>query len=59
MRYYLALEAYLGTLEAPVAERLEKRLRAVHAALERYSRQLHELELAEYLEIKRSDASVK
>ena len=57
MRYYLALEAYLGTLGAPVAERLEQRLRAFHAGMERYPRQLHELELAEYLEIKRRDAS--
>jgi hypothetical protein len=57
MRYYLALEAYLGTLEAPAPERMEKRLRAFHAGLERYPRQLHELELAEYLEIKRRDVS--
>jgi hypothetical protein len=56
MRYYLALEAYLGTLQAAGAERLERRLRAYHAGLERYPRQLHELELGEYLEIKRSDA---
>jgi hypothetical protein len=56
MRYYLALEAYLGTLETPAAERMEKRLRAFHAALERYPRQLRELALAEYLEIKRRDA---
>ena len=57
MRYYLAVEAYLGTLDAPVAERMAKRLRAFHAGLERYPQQLHELELAEYLEIKRRDAS--
>jgi hypothetical protein len=57
MRYYLALEAYLGTLDAPAAERMEKRLRAFHAGLERYPLQLRELELAEYLEIKRRDAS--
>lgn len=57
MRYYLALEAYLGTLEPPAQERMEKRLRAFHAGLERYPRQLHELELAEYLQIKRRDAS--
>jgi hypothetical protein len=55
MRYYLALEAYLGTLDAPAAERVEKRLRAFHAGLERYPLQLRELELAEYLEIKRRD----
>jgi hypothetical protein len=57
MRYYLAVEAYLGTLDAPAAERIEKRLRAFHAGLERYPLQLHELKLAEYLEIKRRDAS--
>ena len=56
MRYYLALDAYLGTLQAAAAERLERRLRAFHAGLERYPRQLHELALAEYLEIKRPDA---
>jgi hypothetical protein len=57
MRYYLALEAYLGTLDVPVDERMEKRLRAFHAGLERYPRQLRELDLGEYLEIKRGDAS--
>ena len=57
MRYYLAVEAYLGTLDAPAAERMEKRLRAFHAGLERYPLQLRELELAEYLAIKRRDAS--
>lgn len=57
MRYYLALEAYLGTLESPPEERVEKRLRAFHAGLERYPRQLHELDLAEYLQLKRRDAS--
>jgi hypothetical protein len=57
MRYYLALEAYLGSLDAPAPERMDKRLRAFHAGLERYRRQLHELELAEYLEIKRRDVS--
>ena len=57
MRYYLALESYLATLEAPAPERVEKRLRAFHAGLERYPQQLHELELAEFLEIKRRDVS--
>ena len=56
MRHYLALEAYLGTLAAAATERLERRLHAYHAGLERYPRQLHELELGEYLDIKRSDA---
>lgn len=57
MRYYLALEAYLGTLGLPAGEQVEQRLRAFHAGLERYPRQLHELELDDYLDIKRRDAS--
>jgi len=57
MRYYLALEAYLDTLDAPAVDRVERRLRAFHAGLERYPKQLHELELAEYLEIKRRDTA--
>ena len=57
MRYYLAIEAYLGTLDAPAAERMERRLRAFHAGLERYPQQLHELELDEYLAIKRPEAA--
>lgn len=57
MRYYLALEAYLDALDAPAAERIERRLRAFHAGLESYPRQLHELALGEYLDIKRADAS--
>ena len=57
MRYYVALEAYLGTLDATAADRVEKRLRAFHAGLERYPQQLHEFELDEYLEIKRRDVS--
>src|SRR5262245_15738564 len=55
VRYFLALEAYLATLDAPAAERVERRMRAFHAGLERYPRQLHELGLGEYLDIKRGD----
>lgn len=57
MRNYLALEAYLGSLEAPLTERVERRLRAFHAALERHPRQLREHTLDEYLAIKRPDVS--
>lgn len=57
MRYYLALEGYLGTLDSPAGEQVERRLRAFHAGLERHPRQLHELELDEYLDLKRRDAS--
>ena len=57
MRYYLALEAYLGTLDASADEGMEKRLRAFYAGLERYPLQLREFALAEYLKIKRRDSS--
>ena len=55
MRYYLAIEAYLGSLSAPPQARLEKRLRDWFAAHERFPRQLHEISQAEYLEMKRKE----
>ena len=55
MRYYLAIEAFLGGLSAPPQARLEKRLRDWFAAAERYPRQLHEMEQGEYLEMKRHE----
>jgi hypothetical protein len=55
MRYYLAIEAYLGALSTPPQARFEKRARDWFAATERYARQLHELERGEYLEMKRKE----
>jgi hypothetical protein len=55
MRYYLAIEAYLGALSAPPQARLEQSLRDWFAASERYPRQLHELEQNEYLVMKRNE----
>ena len=55
MRYYLAIEAYLGAVAAPPPEQPEKRLRDWFAAVERYPVQLHELERNEYLEMKRRE----
>jgi len=55
MRYYLAIEAFLGALSAPVSEQLEKRLSNWHAGSERYPVQLHELERGEYLDMKRRE----
>lgn len=55
MRYYLAVEAYLGALSAPAPERLEKRLNDWYASVERYPLQLHELERDEYLHMKRQE----
>ena len=55
MRYYLAIEAYLGALSAPTADQTEKRLRDWFDAVERYPKQLHELERNEYLDMKRRE----
>lgn len=55
MRYYLAIESYLGALSMPPQARLEKSLHDWFAAIERYPRQLHELEQGEYLAMKRKE----
>src|SRR5450759_1905980 len=55
MRYYLAIEAFLGALSTPPQARLEKRLHGWFAAVERYPRQLHEMEQGEYLDMKRKE----
>jgi len=55
MRYYLAIEAYLGALSAPPAEQLEKRLRDWFASTERHAAQLHEMDRDEYLAMKRRE----
>jgi hypothetical protein len=55
MRYFLAIEAFLGALSTPPQARLEKRLRDWFAAAERYPRQLHEMERDEYLDMKRKE----
>lgn len=55
MRYYLAIEAFLGAVSAAPQQRLERRLRDWFAASERYPRQLHELEQDEYLDMKRKE----
>jgi hypothetical protein len=55
MRYYLAIEAYLGAHGLPPAQQAEKRLRDWFDAIERYPRQLHELERDEYLRMKRAE----
>lgn len=55
MRYYLAIDAFLNTERAAPNMQLDKRLRTWFAATERYSRQLHEMDLDEYLEIKRAE----
>jgi len=55
MRYYLAIEAYLGALSVPADQQQDKRLRDWFAATERNATQLREMEREEYLAMKRQD----
>jgi hypothetical protein len=55
MRYYLAIDAYLAELNAPASQQLERRLKSWYRSTEQYPRQLHEVELNEYLAMKRDE----
>jgi hypothetical protein len=57
MRYYLAIESFFGALSTPLGNRFEKRLHDWFAAVERYPRQLHEIEESTYLDMKRNERS--
>lgn len=54
MRYYLAIEAYLGSLSLPPAQQEEYRLKTWFSATERYP-QLHEITEQQYLSMKREE----
>lgn len=55
MRYYLAVEAYLGALGTAPAQQLDKRLRDWFAATEQHPLQLREMSLDDYLAMKRRE----
>lgn len=55
MRYYLAIDAYLSELDTPANQQLEQRLQSWYRSTEQYPRQLHEVELNEYLIMKRNE----
>lgn len=55
MRYYLAIETYLNALSVPPPQRLEKGLEGWFAATQKYARQLHEVDRAAYLDMKRKE----
>lgn len=55
MRYYLAIDAYLATLSTPPKDQLERRLQHWYNSTDHYSRQLHEVERDDYLEMKRKE----
>jgi len=53
MRYYLAIDDFVA---APAQSQLEQRLSTWFDATDRYPRQLHEMEKADYLAMKRVEA---
>jgi len=53
MRYYLAIDDYVA---APAPDQLEQRLNTWFDATERYPRQLHEMEKADYIAMKKVEA---
>lgn len=55
MRYYLAIEAYLGALSLPPGVQAEKRFQAWFDTTEKYARQLHEIDREQYLDMKRRE----
>jgi len=55
MRYYLAFEAFLDMQFVPVTQRFEACVNAVYDLMEKYPRQLHEMEKEEYLDAKRRE----
>ncbi|HEX3382770.1 MAG TPA: hypothetical protein VHU21_23635 [Paraburkholderia sp.] len=55
MRYYLAIDAYLGALSSPPNARLDKRLADWFDATEQYPRQLHEVSRADYMQMKHNE----
>ena len=53
MRYYLAFDAYLQTLDQPKSQRFEQSIERWFSETERFSRQLHEVKRDDYLAMKR------
>jgi len=55
MRYYLAIDSYLDTMELPAGQRVEQRIQKWFSATERYPRQLHEMDRDTYVTMKRQE----
>jgi hypothetical protein len=55
MRYYLAIDSFLAATQAPVSEQFEKRLQSWFTASAQYPKQLHEMDRAQYLTMKRAE----
>lgn len=55
MRYYLAIDSFLASQREPPAAQLEHRLQSWFNAVERYPRQLHDVDRSDYLAMKRAE----
>jgi hypothetical protein len=55
MRYYLAIDAYLDTMDAPAGQRVDKRINQWFTATERYPKQLREMDRNTYVTMKRQE----
>jgi hypothetical protein len=55
MRYYLAIESFLGATDVIPEGQFEHRMQSWFSAVERYPRQLHEMTRDTYLEMKRAE----
>lgn len=55
MRYYLTIDAYLAALSQPANKQLDKRLEKWFNSTEQYTKQLHEVERSDYIEMKRKE----
>ena len=56
MRYFLAIDAYLSSMDAPAAQRVTQRLNDWFSGIERYPRQLNEdIGRGEYVAMKRRE----
>lgn len=55
MRYYLAIDAYLGSLRLPAGEQFDRRLKTWFDASEQYALQLHEMDQADYVTMKHAE----
>jgi hypothetical protein len=55
MRYYLAIEAFLGALASPENARVDKRFGDWFDATEQYPRQLHEVSREDYMQMKHNE----
>jgi hypothetical protein len=55
MRYYLAIDAHLDALKAPVGEQVDRRIQSWFTATDHYPRQLREMDRPSYVAMKKQE----